>query len=141
MQAIQFSFHFNPLTLSCSSLRRNETGCPWRFPDEVVRGVLMSAWASTQITQRSGQCRAWPLMVPIARLQETNMIIEALCLANITSNKYPHVSAVHTLSSGQSQGPRLRLDLDDQQSSACSSQRLTLSELRRSGRFQRFKIC
>jgi len=75
-------------TLSCSSLRRNETGCPWRFPDEVVRGVLMSAWASTQITQRSGQCRAWPLMVPIARLQGTNTVIEALCLAHLTNNKY-----------------------------------------------------
>lgn len=63
----------------------------------------MSAWASTQITQRSGQCRAWPLMVPIARLQE----------ANTTNNKYSQVSSAHTLSLGQSQGPRLRLDLDD----------------------------
>lgn len=30
-------------TLSCSSLMRKERGCPWIFPDTVVRGVLMSA--------------------------------------------------------------------------------------------------
>lgn len=34
----------------------------------MVRAVLMSAWASAQITQRSGQRWAWPLMIPIARL-------------------------------------------------------------------------
>lgn len=27
--------------------RRKDTGQPWRLPESVVRGVLMSEWAST----------------------------------------------------------------------------------------------
>lgn len=48
----------------------NATGWPWRFPDGEVIGVFMSAWASTQMTHRSGHCWAWPLTDPIARLGE-----------------------------------------------------------------------
>lgn len=56
------------LALSCSSLSMNATGCPWRFPDGEHIGVLMSAWASTQMRHRSGHWRAWPLTEPMARL-------------------------------------------------------------------------
>lgn len=130
---LQASFHFCLLTLSCSSLRRNETGCPWRFPDEVVRGVLMSAWASTQITQRSGQCWAWPLMVPIARLQRTNtVILKVLCLANYQWLSQP---VQLTLPSGP-----LKQGLDETKSPwTYSFQRLILSELGGNGRLWRFK--
>lgn len=113
MQPALHSLHFSPQTLSCSSLRRNETGCPCRFPDEVVRGVLMSAWASTQITPRSGQCRAWPLMVPIARLQRTNKIIlKAPCLANIIITNILSQHSSHFVLRVKS-GSRLSLDLDE----------------------------
>lgn len=57
-----------PLTLSRSSLSMKATGQPWRFPDGEVIGVLMSAWASTQIRHRSGHCWAWPPTDPMARL-------------------------------------------------------------------------
>lgn len=58
------------LTFSCSSFSRNDTGWPWRFPDGEVTGVFRSAWASTQMTQRSGHCWAWPHTDPIPRLEE-----------------------------------------------------------------------
>lgn len=45
------------------------TGQPWRFPDGDVMGVLMSAWASTQIRHRSGHCWAWPPTDPMAKLE------------------------------------------------------------------------
>lgn len=56
------------ITLFCRSLSKNATDWPWRFPEGEVRGVLISAWASTQIRQRSGHCWAWPSTEPIARL-------------------------------------------------------------------------
>lgn len=58
------------ITLFCRSLSKNATDWPWRFPEGEVRGVLMSAWASTQIRHRSGHCWAWPSTEPIARLWE-----------------------------------------------------------------------
>lgn len=58
-----------PLTLSCSSLSMKATGQPWRFPDGEVMGVLISAWASTQIRHRSGHCWAWPPTDPMPRLE------------------------------------------------------------------------
>lgn len=60
------------ITLFCRSLSKNATDCPWRFPEGEVRGVLISAWASTQIRHRSGHCWAWPSTEPIARLWEWN---------------------------------------------------------------------
>lgn len=61
-------------TLSCSSLSMKATGWPWRFPDGEVMGVLMSAWASTQIRQRSGRCWAWPATEPMAKLQSVRQV-------------------------------------------------------------------
>lgn len=60
-------------TLSCNSFSRKETGWPWRFPDGEVIGVLRSAWASTQMTQRSGHCWACPPTDPIPRLEEEDL--------------------------------------------------------------------
>lgn len=56
------------LTLSRSSLSIKATGWPWRFPEGDVSGVFTSACASTQMTQRSGHCWAWPATDPIPRL-------------------------------------------------------------------------
>lgn len=58
------------LTLSCSSFSKKDTGWPWRFPVGEVNGVLRSAWASTQMTQRSGHCWACPPTEPIPRLEK-----------------------------------------------------------------------
>lgn len=75
------------LTLSRSSLRRNETGCPWRLPDWVVRGVLISACASTQITPRCGHCCAWPLTEPSAKLETaTKTLLQFLLQNNYKNN-------------------------------------------------------
>ena len=57
------------LTLFCSSLSMKATDCPWRLPEGEVKGVFMSAWASTQIRHRSGHCLAWPSTEPMARLR------------------------------------------------------------------------
>lgn len=56
-------------TLPWSSFSKKDTGWPWRFPVGEVIGVLRSAWASTQMTQRSGHCWAWPPTDPIPRLE------------------------------------------------------------------------
>lgn len=64
-----------PFTFPFSSFRRKETGCPCRFPELVVSGVLMSVWASTQMTHRSGWILAWPEMLPTAILGRKRMCV------------------------------------------------------------------
>ena len=48
-----------------SSLTKKETGIPCRFPELVVRGVLMSACASTQRRARFSRMLAWPDTEPM----------------------------------------------------------------------------
>lgn len=61
-------------TFPFSSFRRKDTGCPCKFPVVVVSGVLISVWASTQMTPRSGWTLAWPEMLPIAKLLGKNFV-------------------------------------------------------------------
>jgi len=46
---------------------RKAKGIPWMLPESVVSGVLMSACASTQMTQASEYTDSVPAMVPMAR--------------------------------------------------------------------------
>lgn len=50
-------------------------------------GVLMSAWASTQIRHRSGHCWAWPPTEPMARLDGGRRSVSAW--ANRTNTLLP----------------------------------------------------
>ena len=61
-----------PVSSSGPSPSRQATGMPWMFPEGVSSLVLMSAWASTQMTRSFlpalRQCAAMALMLPMARL-------------------------------------------------------------------------
>lgn len=102
MQEIPSTFSFSTsliflLTLSCSSLSMNATGWPWRFPDGEVMGVFTSAWASTQMTHRSGHCWAWPDTDPIARLwKERDSLILYLVFRSVRLRgwEYPNKGVI-----------------------------------------------
>lgn len=71
------------------------TGWPWRFPDGELMGVFISAWASTQMRHRSGDCSAWPATEPIARLWEKkDSLLNIWCLYE-SSSESMHTGAVH----------------------------------------------
>ena len=67
--------HSKPFSLgkySSNSFRRNETGWPCKLPEDDVKGVFMSAWASIQIKPISDfiffKAVAVPSTLPIAKL-------------------------------------------------------------------------
>ena len=67
-------------TLEWSSRMRYDAGCPWMLPVEVVRGVFMSAWASTHTTHSSFCEAACPKIEPIARLGDKHQLSFRLLL-------------------------------------------------------------